>query len=133
MGFIVTEKRIVVFDTEEEAAELEWLAWIAMVEQAVQGGETAKTPAGDFITDLTGLSDDDKYSLKICGHLQGQLVYDNGTTATFSDVTPRYIDPDDPAPPPIKYWIPIPLGLVDLTGYTVMDELPAEWRPPAEV
>jgi len=119
--------KIVEFDTEAEAVALEKLAWIATVQQAVSEGETALDSVNTQTTSLVGYPVNEIAKMKICGHLGGQLITSNGATVAYSAITQAY-DQDPP-----KWWIPAPIGLVDLTGYSVLDELPAEWIPPLDI
>lgn len=113
--------KIVAFDTEAEALAFLRLEWIAKVKLLVASGEIAEDASKKLITDVSKLSDDQIANLVILGYVEENLRIDNGYTIAYGSV--RKAEAAE------KWYTRKPeQGLVDLTGYTVID-LPPEWEP----
>jgi len=98
-------------------------AWINFVKEKVPAGNLAKTPEGDFITSLEGLTDQQIGELKLCGKRDGEYVLDNGTTTAYTETTKAYnIE---------LWWFPKPPDkyMIDMVDYMIRPYDPA-WQPP---
>jgi len=111
------------FETEAAMNAALKQVWIEYVKEKVAEGEMAKDGIGELHDDLEGMSDEVIGDLKICGHMKGQVVIDNGTTVAYTQGGKAYgLDKWFFFKPPDKY-------LVNATGYQV-EQYNIEWASP---
>jgi len=113
------------YSSEADALAGARMNWINYVKERVPEGEKAKTPSGQIIDSLEGLSDDQIAELKLVGSREGHLVTDNGTTVSYATPIKAYdLELWYYTLPPDKY-------MVGVENCTVKSYDPA-WIPPYE-
>lgn len=95
------------FSSEEVAIQALKQIWIDIVKDEVTNNKVlAKSETGQFFDDISSLDDFAIGSLKLCGHINGKFVFNNGTTTAFGEAQKCYnIEKWHIPKPPEKYMI----------------------------